>query len=556
MIRRFHGGYRTHKASETPVLAVGLRFLAACAFHCAVAVAPFKSIGRGKPRVFVYDLPVYIADGIPTRDDRQCDGLVSGSPDLLDCLFGAEFTVRTEIGPLTLRKTDQYAMGRIFLWRIMGSVSRVAHPDEADLFFVPFWYSDAFPTPTTCPTATEIMAHLHHLDAITVGKHIFVSPRVAHNGDVCPFWWGHPWHRGLPKGAVDYNAPVHEKLAAGHMNSVMKFALEDRDCCWWAVGENTHSIPYPGFGSGLDLNMTRKLRKLREPNRSRPILAMGAFGIHGDHKEHSKSLRAELAKECKAHGLPICSGVVLKVIQKSGHTLGLSDGTFTELVTTMLRSRFCFQPTGDTPSRKGIIDSILLGCIPVLFSVNQTRLWPWNLPDLSNASVLLDVAKGSVVDQLKQIDEDRVTQLRSGVAEAAESLAYAIQDGTGDAVEAALYHAWIHTGGRPEEQHLTPGPTVWSSSTQPARKEHHGLLAFGHEAAEEKTPQQRPRWSDTWIGILICAFSIVIGVSISVMVLRSCPKQPGSARGRDKPPFATPAKEDHNKLLGSDGQNS
>merc|ERR1740123_808141 len=133
--------------------------------------------------------------------------------------------------------------------------------------------------------------------------------------------------------------------------------------------------------------------------------------------------------------------MILKVVQQNGHNMGLSDNTYTQLVTLMLQSRFCFQPMGDTPSRKGIIDSMILGCIPVLFSMNQTRLWPWHLPDLPNISVMIDIKKGSAIDQLKEIDEARVTQLRKAVADAAKTLAYTIQDGSGDPVDTALYHA-------------------------------------------------------------------------------------------------------------------
>jgi len=513
MVQRAHGGYRTSEGPESCMLVLGMLCLSAYAVQCAIAVVSPVSSNSGKPRVFVYDLPANITDGVPTQDDRQGDELASGSPNLLDCLFGTEFTVQTALGPLKLRKTDQHAIGRIFLWRIMGSANKVEHPNEADLFFVPIWYSDSFPTPTTCPTSVEMLGQLHHLDANTVGKHIFVSPRVAHDGDVCPFWWGHPWHRGLPINQVDCSAPVNEKLAAGHMNAIMKFALEDRDCCWRVVGENTHSIPYAGFGSGLGLNMTRKLGQLREPSRSRPILLMGVF----------EDFPTKLALECKFIGPPICMGVVLKEDKKDGHALVLSDSTFTELVTAMLRSRFCVQPTGDNPSRKGIVDSILLGCIPVLFSRNQTRLWPWHLPNLRNITVMLDITEGSAIDQLKAIDEARVTQLRKGVVEAAKSLAYAIQDGTGDAVEATLYHAWIHSGGGPEERQVTPGPTVRSSSTPLAQKEHSSVLAFDDEVAKEKLPEHRAWWSDHWMGTVVCVCSILPWCSF--LVLSTCPKQ-------------------------------
>ena len=44
---------------------------------------------------------------------------------------------------------------------------------------------------------------------------------------------------------------------------------------------------------------------------------------------------------------------------------------------------------GDTPSRKAMVDSVLLGCIPVLFSRRQTTLWPWHWR-AAKVSVVLD----------------------------------------------------------------------------------------------------------------------------------------------------------------------
>ena len=41
-------------------------------------------------------------------------------------------------------------------------------------------------------------------------------------------------------------------------------------------------------------------------------------------------------------------------------------------------STFCLQPQGDAVSRKAIVDSLLLGCIPVLFHEGQAQQWPWH----------------------------------------------------------------------------------------------------------------------------------------------------------------------------------
>lgn len=45
-----------------------------------------------------------------------------------------------------------------------------------------------------------------------------------------------------------------------------------------------------------------------------------------------------------------------------------------------LKSVFCFQPIGDLMTRKGLFDSILLGCIPVVFDPLTAEVmytWHW-----------------------------------------------------------------------------------------------------------------------------------------------------------------------------------
>lgn len=45
------------------------------------------------------------------------------------------------------------------------------------------------------------------------------------------------------------------------------------------------------------------------------------------------------------------------------------------------QSIFCFQPTGDLPTRKGLFDSIVMGCIPVVFhsqTAENMYTWHWS----------------------------------------------------------------------------------------------------------------------------------------------------------------------------------
>lgn len=84
-------------------------------------------------------------------------------------------------------------------------------------------------------------------------------------------------------------------------------------------------------------------------------------------------------------------------------------------------SIFCLEPEGDTPDRKSIYDSLLLGCIPVLFSDFTDDLAPWHWSaDWHNASRLIISPEEylrrpsfgtpggkTIFDYLPEPDEDR-----------------------------------------------------------------------------------------------------------------------------------------------------
>jgi hypothetical protein len=61
------------------------------------------------------------------------------------------------------------------------------------------------------------------------------------------------------------------------------------------------------------------------------------------------------------------------------------------IVPLNLESTFCAQPMGDTVSRKGIIDAIVFGCIPVVFVPHQLYLWTalWTAEEFKSFSVMV-----------------------------------------------------------------------------------------------------------------------------------------------------------------------
>ncbi|KAL0331243.1 UNVERIFIED_CONTAM: Xyloglucan-specific galacturonosyltransferase 1 [Sesamum angustifolium] len=102
------------------------------------------------------------------------------------------------------------------------------------------------------------------------------------------------------------------------------------------------------------------------------------------------------------------------------------------IVELFLESEFCLQPPGDSPTRKSVFDSLVSGCIPVLFDpFTAYYQYPWHFPASHDKySVFIDkeeVTKKSVdvVERLMKIpDRERENMRRYIVYELLPGLVY------------------------------------------------------------------------------------------------------------------------------------
>jgi hypothetical protein len=99
-----------------------------------------------------------------------------------------------------------------------------------------------------------------------------------------------------------------------------------------------------------------------------------------------------------------------------------------------LLSTFCLTPPGDTPTRRGFWDALLMGCVPVVFS-ELSRRWPWHLPRAIVPSVSVMVPEADVVAmsgadlaRRLQLELPRVASMRAVIADHATSFQYSFGD--------------------------------------------------------------------------------------------------------------------------------
>lgn len=100
----------------------------------------------------------------------------------------------------------------------------------------------------------------------------------------------------------------------------------------------------------------------------------------------------------------------------------------------MMRSTFCPQPAGDSPTRRGFYDALLMGCIPVIFrEKSYGRLLP-SSPDMdvSKYTVFIDETEllngegGTLIERLGAIPPKEVRRMQRHIAQVASRLQWSM----------------------------------------------------------------------------------------------------------------------------------
>jgi len=381
--------------------------------------------------IYVYDLPSEtVVDGktVVYRDtchwtpdwkpDRCWERTTPGSEEEMSRIFGPLVEWSAADGnrsKLKVRGINQFATGSIFLASLQRHPRRTANPEEADLFFVPAYNDNPHPLQSECASAEQLVKDLPHLNNQTADRHFWLTPNIGWGNNTCH----------------EFNAKLDDSsLAMQLLARTKKLALEDRisapmslrsDAAFidFAIGdeylppvaENLHSIPYPTVLSGMDAIDVQAWQDAVVAS-TRTMLASGMWGMHG--LASTIEMRRVLTKQCQHSSR--CSFKDLAYDPETGNTEAVMQ--------EMLQSTFCLQPTGDSISRKGLVDSIVAGCIPVLFNPLQAKLWPWHIGPWEDVAVVMEVVPGDVMGALAQVPAQELARLRGNMARLLERLVY------------------------------------------------------------------------------------------------------------------------------------
>ena len=97
------------------------------------------------------------------------------------------------------------------------------------------------------------------------------------------------------------------------------------------------------------------------------------------------------------------------------------------------RARFCPAPPGDSLTRKSLFDSLLAGCIPVIFIRASLSQYSWFLSkeEVDAVSVYISMKemltdKVNFMERLSSISDDEILSKQSEIARIAPRLQYAV----------------------------------------------------------------------------------------------------------------------------------
>jgi len=401
------------------------------------------------PRVFAYELDhKYQQDTFEAAKDEK---------EKINLIFGDEFKLNVSLNDgcnetLFGRNSHQYSLGQIFRYKMKHYPKLVTSPEEADLFYVPYYRVDCpfYGRAEPCTNPTELVKQLPHLNDETAQRHFVVNPRTPDCSCLKTFKY-------TPGTLEERHGGLSDNSASDLLRSMNKLSLEDVQSSYADSPNpaNTYSIPYPSLASGLTMNQIKKLMHVVQTRHSsRKYRVAAFFGPHG----MKANLRKTLMLQCANASDCLSTPITLADQDVNTETLGKPKITSDQIAQAYLSSTFCLQPPGDSPSRKGLVDSIVLGCIPVTFDSLQTRLWPWHIPEWNDVAIHLPVDKWLVDTMriLRSIPEDRIKIMRENLAKVTWALAHVHHESDADddvaeglnesqhwdAFEVALSHLW------------------------------------------------------------------------------------------------------------------
>ncbi|CAI9288879.1 unnamed protein product [Lactuca saligna] len=348
---------------------------------------PNQCEGRG---IYVYELPPKFNKELAT----DCHNMV---PWVDMCKYFSNNALGEPIPELGNRwfRTHQYSLELIFHSRVLNHPCRVYDENQAKLFYVPYY------------GGLDILRwHFKN-----------VSSEIKDSLSLELLNWlemQKPWDKNLGKdhffvlGKISWDFRRKEQTSWGtrfleleEMQNPIKLMIERQP---WEI--NDIGIPHPThFHPQSDADIRSWQRTIISSNR-RSLVSFAGAARPGA----LDNIRSILIDQCTSTSEEHCKFFDCKS--------GLCDEP-KSLVGLFMESEFCLQPPGDSPTRKSVFDSLVSGCIPVVFDpFTAYYQYPWHLPvDHEKYSVFVDQeevreTKVNVVERLMKVTRKERDDMR------------------------------------------------------------------------------------------------------------------------------------------------
>lgn len=318
---------------------------------------------------------------------------------------------------IALYHTHQYSLFKLFYENLLISPYRTKNPDEASLFFVPYDigmdsstdYENGALRATNCPKKDNVQQLLSQSKYFQRSKgydHFFL---VSINQMMLHFL-NEPCQQFLQfcMNCTKLGIDTYTEVTYPNIKTLNHLT------------NNWISIPFPS-DYHLSLNFFQNppwkriisdknyFPTIYEQERPFTISFMGTDQVTA---KLQKSLRQEIIQTCQLRP-SIC---LLSILPSHFSTVNRFDDVKSiALNYPYLKSKFCLAPGGDFPTRKGYIDSMLSGCIPVVFDWFAAHS-QWHLhwlPEIKAYETSIHIPReramanmSAIFDELVQVSQD------------------------------------------------------------------------------------------------------------------------------------------------------
>ena len=399
--------------------------------------------------IYIYDLPSEfnedIVTGIQTNKLSLCydlshHGIGKETINVADLQASDVQNVSTTYG-VSVRKTHMYALEIILHHKLLRSPYRTLNPWEADLFYIPFYsgllsmYNKDNMMGNRGEISDRLFRYLHTMPFLKAGRsHFTTSSR--------PWQYSDRYFRDHP-AAVNVTYICIEKRRSNKRPVIVAPYPS-----FIHLTNTTNDETLMEFDAGLT-NLMESNFRLKVPSlQDRNVFLLLACGMKGNTLR--KHIMTQFPVKTMANYEEYFKGIPRKLSQMwlytdecSTYHQALRYQDQEEKVSSFLytiiswttKSVFCVQPPGDSPTRKSFYDSILSGCIPVLFKLNHTTEYPFeewiNYKDITYIidEKLVLQQNQTVLEIVRRIPRDTVARLHDNILRLAKWLQYSASYG-------------------------------------------------------------------------------------------------------------------------------